>query len=344
MLQLLHRRELLGAAAGDLDQLAVAHAPHQRLAAATGQSLAGIVEGEPRIAQRRRAGGQPRVAGQRVQGQHRFGRQLRPPHFAEHLRQRHPRGQPATRQAAAQAPAVLVLERGQFQPARFLGGGVEQADGGAFGIEIPQAVDAQQPLAVRQHRLQTLAAVGLHLPVPVERVRLATRQPQSGQAAEKARRGVENFGQQGVADMTAEPRVAAALAHAQRQPEQGRGQPLLVRLQRGLHQMPAVQRHRARVMAVLGLRQQHRRHVQPGEGGALLRQHLQKEAEHAVVVGHHHGGRRQQPAPRQRQALVAAGQRVAGVLLLVRLLHAHAIRGDNQNTELSSARTECARR
>jgi hypothetical protein len=148
--------------------------------------------------------------------------------------------------------AVLVLERRQFQPVGFFRGGIEQAQRGALGIQIPQPVDAQQALAVRQRGSRSLAAVGLHQPMPVERMRFAARQTQPGQTAEEARRGIEYFGQQRIADVAAEPRVAATLAHALRQAEHGGGQSLLVRLQRRLRQMPAVQRHRPRVAAVFG--------------------------------------------------------------------------------------------
>ena len=47
----------LSAAAGDLDQMAVAHSPYQRLATTAGQALAGVVESETRIGQRRRLRG-----------------------------------------------------------------------------------------------------------------------------------------------------------------------------------------------------------------------------------------------------------------------------------------------
>jgi hypothetical protein len=230
--ELLHRGQFFGAAASDLDQLAVAHAPYQWLATATGQTFTGVVERQSRIAQRRRAGGQPRVPGQRVQDQHRLRRQLRAAHIAEYLRQRHPGRQPAARQAAAQAATVLVFQRRQFQPVGFLSRGIEQAHGGALGVEIPQAVDAQQTLTVRQQRQQSLTAVRLHLPVPVELMRLAARQPQSGQSTEKARRGVENLGQQRVTDMATKTRIAAPFAHVLRQPEHGGGEALFVRLQR----------------------------------------------------------------------------------------------------------------
>ena len=337
MLELFHRGEFVGAAAGDLDQLAVAHAPHQRIAAAAGQTLAGVVEGQPRIAQRRRASGQPRVSGERMQGQHRLGRQLRAAQLAKDLRQRHARSEAAVGQPAAQALAVLVFQRRQLQPQRFFGGRVEHAQRGALGVEVPQAIDAQQPLIAGQLRQQALAAVGLHHPVPVERMRLAARQAQPGQAAQKARRGIQHFGQQGVADVATEPGVAAALAQALRQAEHGGGEALLVRLQRQLAKMLAVQRHRARVAAVLQLRQQHRRHVDMRVDGALFGHHFQKKAEHAVVFGGDRFGCGQQAPPRQRQRVLLAHGERRGLLFFVRLLHAHAVRGDDQNTELSSA-------
>ncbi len=143
--------------------------------------------------------------------------------------------------------------------------------------------------------------------------------------------------------MAAETRIAATLAHALRQPEHGGGQPLLMRLQRRLHQMPAVQRHRPGVATVFGHRQQDRRDIQPGEGGTLLRHHLQKETEYAMIFGHGRFRRRgQQPPPCERQGFVIAGWRRVGVLFLVRLLHAHAIRGDNQNDELSRPCRGCS--
>ncbi len=175
MLELFHRGELFGATADDFDQLAIAHAPHQRLAAAARQTFTSVVKSQPRIAQRRRTGGEARMPGQRVHGQHRFRCQLRATQLAKDLRQRHPGGQPTVRQAVAQAPAMFMLERRQLQPARFFSRSLERPQRGALDVEIPQLIEAQQSLTVRQCRQQALAAVGIHLPTPVQLMRLAAR-------------------------------------------------------------------------------------------------------------------------------------------------------------------------
>jgi len=65
--ELFHRREFLGAATRDFHQSTLPHAAHQRIAAAAGQAFACVVEGQPRIGQRRCADGETCMPGQRMQ-------------------------------------------------------------------------------------------------------------------------------------------------------------------------------------------------------------------------------------------------------------------------------------
>jgi len=200
---------------------------------------------------------------------------------------------------------------------------------GALGVQVPQAVDAQQALAGGQRGQQSLAAVGFQLPVPVELVRFAARQPQPAEPAEEARCGVEDFRQQGVADVAAQPRVAATLAQRLRQAEHGGGQALLVRLELGVHQVLAVQRRRAHKAAVLGHGQHGRRHVEPAGTAAVFVHHVEKEAQHAALRWRGRQRWLQHAAPYRRQRGLGHGARDGGIawLSVVRLLHGHASAG-----------------
>ena len=327
--ELLHRGQFFGATPGDLDQLTVAHASHQRLAAAAGQALAGIVEGQPGVGQRRRARSQAGVAGQCVQGEHGFRRQFLALQFTQHLRRGYAMGEPAVRQRGAQPRRLVVFQRRQVEPVAFFGRGLEVAQLGALGVEIPQRVQAQRALAVSQRRQQALAAILFQLPVPVELMRTPARQAQATQAAKEARRGIQHLGQQCIADMASQVGVAAPLAQGLRQAQHGGRQALLVGRQGGARQQLAVQRHRPHEAAVLGHAERHRRHVQPPVRRAFVRQHLEEETEHARLARSGGDGRRsQQLAPRHGQPVAAgAGRGGLAEVFLVRWLHADAIRG-----------------
>ena len=101
-------------------------------------------------------------------------------------------------------------------------------------------------------------------------MRLAARQAQAGQATEETRRGIEDFRQQRVADMAAQARIAAALAHVC-------GRPSTVAARRcscgcsGACARCRLSSGTGRaIAAVLGHRQQHRRHIEPAERRALF--------------------------------------------------------------------------
>jgi hypothetical protein len=120
--------------------------------------------------------------------------------------------------------------------------------------------------------------------MPIELMRFAAGQAQAGQTAKEARRGIEHFRQQGVANMPRETGVAARFAQGLRQTQDGSGESLLGGLQCCVRERFAFQRRGPCEATMLSRNQQHGGSIQASVRHAFLRHDLEKETEHSMLL------------------------------------------------------------